>query len=721
MDPLTSAENPSLANAATANTLTWLKAVVGAAIILPVVAFAGIAWYTHGQAIQAAELQIDRSARVAEEHARKVFETNVAMLSRILDLVGDDTPARLPAREEELHAALTNMSANLLQLQGIFLIDETGRLFASNRMQHVPRDIDYTDREFFKQHRAKPGPEPLITPLLTSRSTGELFFNMSVRRTHRNGTFGGAISTSMAPGYFHNFYRELAGGNRQLNIELVREDGAVLAAWPDAPAESGPSSTAGDTPRAIGARGVTPAKLRDGRSGLIAVHDVAPFGVRVRVWMEDPAVFAPWYRELALLGSLLVIAAVGLVTIARVALQKTQAALKAAEYLREETAQRRRVEEMLWQTQKLEALGRLTGGVAHDFNNLLSIVSNSVFLHRRAYPAAGADPALGAIERAVGTGSNLTRQLLSFSRRQPLRPESLRLQDRLPATVELLRTAVGSNITIVLSVDPATSSIFVDAAEFELALLNLAINAKDAMVTGGTLQIEAGNRGPASSDPQGDFVIIRVQDNGVGIPAALLGRVFEPLFTTKPAGQGTGLGLSQVYGFCVRANGKATVESEPGRGTTVQLLLPVASTQLAQPAGAAAAPADHMKDLQILLVEDNDEVAMATTAVLESLGSQVRRCRSAEDALVVLEVDTQAFDLMLSDIVMDGTLDGVALARRVRMLRPAMPVLLMSGYSASLSDADAHHLDVLAKPCEPAALVKAIRDALAGHRKKKPD
>lgn len=463
MDP-----NPALGAEAPANTLTWIKAVMAAAVILPLTAFAGLAWYAHGQAINAATLQIDRSARVAEEHARAFFETN------------------------------------------------------------------------------------------------------------GNGTIGGVLSTRMARADFHKFYRELSGDNRLLNIELVRDDGAILASWPNMPAEGNPlSALVAPNGRATG-RGVFRATMRDGRSGLAATRDLAPFGVRTQVWMNDAAVLTPWYREIALLGSLLLAVAAGLVAIAGVALQKTRSALAAVHDMREDIARRRRVEELLTQTQKLEAVGRLTGGVAHDFNNLLMIIGNSVFLHRRAHPPATEDRYLAAIERAVGTGSNLTRQLLSFSRRQSLRPESLRLQERLPPMVDLIRTAVGSGVTIHVDIDPDTGPVFVDPAELELALMNLSINAKDAMVTGGTLRISVGNLAPESS-AMGGFVIIRVEDNGIGIPAALLERVFEPLFTTKPAGQGTGLGLSQVHGFCAAAGGSATVQSEVGHGTTVTMLLPFAS------------------------------------------------------------------------------------------------------------------------------------------------
>ncbi|KQV49486.1 hypothetical protein ASC95_17990 [Pelomonas sp. Root1217] len=699
-------------------TLKWLKAVVIGSAVLPLLVFFGGVYYLRGQANSNAASLIERAARVSEEHALKVFETNGAILSRVSDLLGDDSNEKLREREAVLHAHLRRMTKGLPQMQGVFVIDSTGRMLATDRRFPAPRDIDFSDRPSFSHHRDD-GPQPYISELLTSRTTGEPFFDMSVRRARADGGFGGTLSASLLPSYFAEFYRELSGNDPHLKIALVRADGAVLARWPvlpkpaDAPGAS--ASRVRIEPGADAVARAVRAQLPDGQHGLLASRSLDGFPMYVAAWMDNEAIQATWLKQSALLTVLMVPVTVGLVFSAGIALSKTRRSLEAAEELRAEVRQRQQVEETLRQAQKLEAMGRLTGGVAHDFNNLLMIVSNNLFLVARQNPHLQGSRALTAMERAVASGAKLTRQLLSFSRRQPFRPESIRLQETLPQVLDLIRPAVGSSIAVTGQTAPNTATIEVDTAEFELALLNLAINAKDAMPGGGKLNIDAGNALPAEvpSDVSGAIVRVTVSDGGQGIDAEHLTRVFEPFFTTKPPGHGTGLGLSQVYGFCQRAGGTARIESRVGMGTQVHLYLP-ARSQTAPAADVAAAPASERLELRVLLAEDNADVAGATVAVLEMMGCQVRHAGSGDQAKQFLEVREERYDLLLSDIVMPGDMDGLALARHVRAAFPDLPVVLMSGYSESAADAAKFGLDVVPKPCAPEVLASVIRKAIAG-------
>lgn len=391
------------------------------------------------------------------------------------------------------------------------------------------------------------------------------------------------------------------------------------------------------------------------------------------------------------------------------ALHTTRQFVASRAALEQEMKRRRRVELALHDAQKLEALGRLTGGVAHDFNNLLMIVSNCLFLLKRKMPDQPAE--LAPIERAVSAGAKLTRQLLSFSRRQMSHPERMVLQDVLPEITDLLRPAIGSAVHLAIDVHPATRPVVIERAEFELALVNLAINARDAMPKGGELRIVA-EPYVAPDKEDGDFVVLRVRDTGTGIPAELLPRVFEPFFTTKALGEGTGLGLSQVYGFCKQAGGRAEVASEVGKGTEVRLILPAAST-VAEPAHVATSAEVNVAGLRILLVEDNEGVAGSTASILRSLGCQVVWQASADDAVGHLERNAGEFDAVLSDIVMPGTRDGLALALLVRERHAKLPIVLMSGYSASVPDAKAHGFTVLTKPCTARAMAEALAEACA--------
>lgn len=371
------------------------------------------------------------------------------------------------------------------------------------------------------------------------------------------------------------------------------------------------------------------------------------------------------------------------------------------ERVREALAEADKAHQAVLQNQRLEALGQLTGGVAHDFNNLLMVVGNYTHLLRARRPELAGTQEVAGIERAVATGAKLTRQLLAFARRQPVRPEAVQLQARLPEIASLLKASLGSRVQLACEVAPDTLPVLVDPAEFELALINLAVNARDAMPEGGTLRLSARNG-------EAGMVCLEVADTGKGIPADILPRVFEPFFTTKPVGHGTGLGLSQVYGLARQAGGEARIESDEGRGTRVTLLLPSLRTAELPTAGAREeAPAPARVEHALLLVEDNGELATVTEQVLQAAGFQVTRADSGDAARALLAAGS-VFDIVLSDIRMPGGMDGIALARWLREQHPALPVVLMTGYSTELAQARALGLQVLPKPSPPAALLEAL-------------
>jgi signal transduction histidine kinase/ActR/RegA family two-component response regulator len=375
-------------------------------------------------------------------------------------------------------------------------------------------------------------------------------------------------------------------------------------------------------------------------------------------------------------------------------------------------ARTRQAEQGVSQTQRVEALGRLTGGVAHDFNNLLGVISNSLHLIERQASTPGLEMPIAASRRAVETGSQLTQHLLRFAGRGPVRPQVLALGRWLPEALELMRSVLGRRIEIAVEVDKNTAPVRVDAGELELALVNLALNARDAMPGGGEVRVTGRNAGPEDMAglPPRRYVIITVSDDGVGIAPELAARAFEPFFTTKAVGQGSGLGLSQVHGFCVQAGGAARLDSTPGLGTAVSMLLPAAgddSEGRNDPQDAAAAFA--VTGLRVLLVEDNAELAAVTAELLRSHGVSVQRADNAADALRLLAL-RPFFDVVLSDVVMPGDMDGLALARQIRREHPALPVVLVSGFHTAAS---ASEFRVLSKPCPPQELLQALRDAIA--------
>ena len=361
--------------------------------------------------------------------------------------------------------------------------------------------------------------------------------------------------------------------------------------------------------------------------------------------------------------------------------------------------------------QKMEALGQLTGGVAHDFNNLLMVVSGHIYAIKNRI---GDDPkmqrAVAAIETAAERGSALTRQLLSFSRRQTFTPTVVDLAELIETVGTMLESAVDALIGIDVEIDPGTWPILVDAGELELALVNIVLNARDAMPGGGRLAMDAANvflsRRDTISGVEGEFVALRLTDSGVGIPPDMLNKIFDPFFTTKPVGKGTGLGLSQVYGFAHQGGGTVTVDSVLGLGTTVTLYLPRAKEEAATQESVMASRGGGM----VLLVEDNPDVAEVSVSMLEQAGYVARHAANAEEALAMLE--SSEFDLVISDIVMPGRYDGLELARLLREKKPGLPVLLVSGYADEVGEAS-REFTVLRKPFRFSQLSRSVARVMA--------
>lgn len=386
-----------------------------------------------------------------------------------------------------------------------------------------------------------------------------------------------------------------------------------------------------------------------------------------------------------------------------------------------DVTEQRELDARLRQSQKLEAIGQLTGGVAHDFNNLLLVIGGNAELLRDYDLPPEARDMVDLVAKASRHGADLTSRLLSFARRQPLEPKTLRIEEQLAAAVNLLNRVLPENITIAVESAADLWQVEADAGQLESALVNLSLNAKDAMPAGGRLTLAASNYKVTSEfrriDPElkpGDYVQLRITDSGTGIPADILEKVFDPFFTTKPIGEGTGLGLSMVYGFAKQSGGHVSVSSEVGVGTTVQLLLPRAREK--QPAAQASGQSNALPGgtETILLVEDNDLVRAHVLKQLQMLGySVITSCNGAE-GLAELE-KPQEIDLLFSDIVMPGDMDGIKLADAARALRPDLKILLTSGYSENAiidnGTFDAS-LKLLPKPYSRTLLATTLRSLL---------
>ena len=355
----------------------------------------------------------------------------------------------------------------------------------------------------------------------------------------------------------------------------------------------------------------------------------------------------------------------------------------------------------LVQSQKLQALGELTGGIAHDFNNLLTVVAGSAdFLLRKPdLPDAKRKQYLEAIAETADRATTLTNHLLAFGRRQAIKPEVLDLNVRLDALAEVLSRTLGNNIEVKLDLAPGAGRIEIDAAQLETAILNAAVNARDAMPEGGSLTLSTR---PIDHGEE-RFVCLAIKDTGVGMPREVADRAFEPFFTTKEIGRGTGLGLSQIHGFAAQAGGRAEIRSSAGQGTTINIILPRTDKEV-----ATAVEGESMSSLPqglcVLLVEDNPQVREFAEGLLADLGCEVVTAENGDEALERLA--SNGIDLVLTDVVMPG-MSGVELARRVRQKRPDVPVLLATGYSDEIVKRGSEFA-VLAKPFGAADLSKAM-------------
>jgi signal transduction histidine kinase/ActR/RegA family two-component response regulator len=402
--------------------------------------------------------------------------------------------------------------------------------------------------------------------------------------------------------------------------------------------------------------------------------------------------------------------------------ERTQELAAANRQLLGQIAERERVESTLRQMQRLEAVGQLTSGVAHDFNNLLTVVLGNIGFLEKEFAAKGIDgrssQRLGYMRAAAERGAKLTDQLLSFSRRQRLEPRSLDLNETVIGMRDLLQSTMGGTIHIETKRHCGLWPAFVDPTQLELAVLNLAINARDAMQVGGALKVETKNAtlGPprcAEDPPAGEFVAVSVSDSGSGMTDDIRAKVFEPFFTTKEVGKGSGLGLSQVLGFAKQSGGGVCIESRPGAGTSVHIYLPRAKANLGirTPAPTRPGAAEAIRGSTILLIDDDNAVREVTRATLLELGYKVLEAGSGGAALDLIDREPK-IDLMIADFAMPG-MNGAEVARLAQEKRPKLPVLFVTGFADRTALAGISEAQIISKPFIDDELAQKVRLALA--------
>ncbi len=685
-------------------------AMVGC-VLLPLVLLGSGAVTIRRDAQREADEQLARTADILHEQALKVFESTDVLLQNLLEMTRGLSDAAIRADFPRWHDRLKAISSRLPNLQSIWIIGPDGRICATDYTATLPA-LDASSRDYFA---AQTGSDAglfvgeTLQPLLDS---GLPFFGVSRRRDGPGGGFAGVVTASLLPSDFENFFRDI-GQAKGLLLTLMRTDGTLLARYPPIPKGLHPAAqppilkaVAGPLDRGV----LTEVSPVDGFERRLAWRRVGPYPVFVMAGLQTAAIRSEWLGTLAthlvfgLPATLLLLAALW------VAMKRTRA-------LFDEAERRAAAEEALQRGQRLEALGELTGGVAHDFNNLLMIVLGNVDRMRRRPREASDIKALDTIVTAVRRGEALTRQLLTFARRRALYPEPLDLARQLADMRGLLSHSLRGDIAMSIEADPAGPFIVkVDPSELELAVVNLAVNARDAMPNGGRLTLRL-HRVTLTAEHDidnllGEFIALSVSDTGLGIAPSVLPRVFDPFFTTKEIGKGTGLGLSQVYGFARQSSGTASIDSTPGIGTTVTLYLPACNETPAPRQAPAASATVPGTGLHALLVEDNAEVAAVTRGRLEMLGFDVAVAASGLAALTLLQM--QSYAVLVTDILMPGGMSGIDLVRELRARNLQMPAILVSGGSGAAEQARRQGFTVLQKPYDEQCLREVVTAALFG-------
>jgi signal transduction histidine kinase len=695
--------------------LRLLKTMLVASIVIPVAIFSYAGWINYQNALTRADEELAGLLNILSQHASGIFQSVDLTFAAVDAIVGDLTDEQIKASDQALHQQLGKLEKSVKAIDAILVADRNGHTIVSSAVFPIPTGPDVADRDYF-QAQVERDAGTYVSAASRSRVRQEDFFGVSRRRSVRDGQFNGIIMISITPKVFAEFYRQLAG-DTAASFTLSKSDGAILARYP---------MPAGDVTHFRPDSGFMLSVVDHPEGGFVttsySVDDLQRRFAYLKIGYADlylsdglpiDSILYGWMRTMASHLVFGIPATLVLFTLVLLAMRRTRALYAEAE-------RRDMAEQALRQSQKMEAVGQLTGGVAHDFNNLLTIIIGNLGIAKRGVVEARAERALNNALVGAERAAQLTQRLLAFSRRQPLNPRVLDINKLIVAISDLLTRTLGENIELETISGAGLWNVEVDASEMESTLLNLALNARDAMPTGGKLTIETSN---AYLDDEycrehegilpGQYILVAITDSGAGMSAETIDRAFEPFFTTKEAGKGTGLGLSQVYGFIKQSGGHVKIYSEPGEGTTIKLYLPRREGNELVISGDDDLNSERGGGETILIVEDDDGVRQYASEILRDLNYQVIEAKDSATALRLLDADKK-FALLLTDVVLPGK-NGRELANEVERRRPGTKIIFMTGYSRN---AIVHHgrldpgIELIPKPLTERVLARKIRQVL---------
>jgi signal transduction histidine kinase len=712
-----------------------LRLLLIGSILVPLVVLAGGGYLAWVSTRENAEADLMRRVAIAEEHALKVLDTHQLVVARVNDVLGNLSDQAILIEEQVLHEQLKQEIKNLPQVQTVLVIGRDGHPLVSSTAYPLDHSVDMSDRTHFQALRAAPDPY-YISVIDVGRIDSERHFILSRRKESEPGSFDGVITSTISPQYFQEFYTKLVSGSHDFTAALVRTDGVGLVRYP------GPAPDHRRDAELLHALAENPQngmfRARssvDGVDRLAAYDKLGNYPIYATVGRSWSSIVGEWRQTMTTHLFFGLPATLGLVALSLLALRRARLEEAALAEAREATRRRDAAEEALRQSEKMQAVGQLTGGVAHDFNNLLTVVMGNLDVAQRQldnWTEASQDRLRRAVTQAMRgaqRGATLTQRLLAFSRRQPLSPKPLDVNRLIGGLSDFLRRSLGETVDLETVGAGGLWKIEADPVQLEATLLNLAVNARDAMPNGGKLTIETANvhldedycRQHADVEP-GQYVQIAVTDIGTGMPRQVLERAFEPFFTTKIVGQGTGLGLSQVFGFVKQSGGHVAIYSELGQGTTVKIYLPRLFAEVREDTTAEREVHGAVPGESVLVVEDDEEVRLYIVDILRGLHYQVLEAADATAALAHFDGGKARIDLLLTDVVLPG-MNGRRLADEVVARGNGVKVLFMTGYSRN---AIVHHgrldprVEMIQKPFSEAALAARIRELLdQGHAAKR--
>jgi two-component system, NtrC family, sensor kinase len=697
--------------------LRSLRLMLAASVIFPSLLFTYAAWTSYGTAFSLADERIKQALDLSSEQALRVFRSINVTFDSVEQITRGRTEPTLRSNAAELSQRLKQFVSALPDIGSIWILNAQSDAIVSSLFFPIPPAANAPDRAYLKTQLAQDS-NIHIGEVLRIEMTGRLIFPVSKWRSDSSGTFSGITEISVSPQAFERFYEPLAA-RTSASFALIRDDGAVLARYP-VPTTTGIKLDASTGFGRLIARNpqggeYTTVSNVDRLERRFAVRKLEGFPLYVSSSLETRDIFENWLRYIAshlIFG----IPATGFfVVLILLATKRTDEFYAEAE-------RREAAEAGLRQSQKMEAVGQLTGGVAHDFNNLLTIILGNLEMALRQAPEGRMKSLLSNVYQAAERASELTKRLLAFSRNQPLDPRTIDANRLVADMSDLLNRTLGETILIETVRGGGLWQTEADRAELESALLNLAINARDAMPAGGKLTIETANAfldedycEKMDGIKPGQYVMISITDTGMGMSPEVINKAFDPFFTTKPAGAGTGLGLSQVHGFVRQSGGHIRIYSEIGEGTTVKIYLPRSFTRPKEVEKETKIRESQKGQLEtVLVVEDDPDVRSYVTETLRGLNYRVLEAADGQAAMELVH-QSDPIDLLLTDVVMPG-MNGRALGDAARQHRPGLKILYMTGYSRN---AIVHQgrldpgVSLIQKPFSEAALASRVHGILS--------